>query len=112
MCHIVLVLPFISLILFLLLPFGQALTLYVLILFLCAILYWLIWRDIRRPTTTGVEGMMGAVGQVIQNGKRSHKVFVRGEIWDAHCDETLIVGESVEVVGLNRMELAVRRRQK
>ena len=63
-----------------------------------------------RPVTTGVEGMIGAVGQVIQNGKRTHKVFVKGEIWDAICDEALSVGESVEVIGLKRMELAVRKR--
>ena len=110
MCHLLLVLPFVSLILFSFLPFNQALLLYSLILLLCAIFYWLIWKDMHRPVTTGVEGMIGAVGQVIQNGKRTHKVFVKGEIWDAICDEALSVGESVEVIGLKRMELAVRKR--
>ncbi|MBI2209434.1 MAG: hypothetical protein HYU47_02360 [Deltaproteobacteria bacterium] len=97
-------------ILFSLLPLEEAAPLYSLILLFCAILYWLIWRAMRRPVTTGVEGMMGAVGQVIQNGKRTHKVFVKGEIWDAICEEALSVGESVEVIGLKRMELAVRKR--
>ncbi len=110
MCHLVLVLPFVSLILFSFLPFEQAMLLYALVLFICGLLYWLIWRDMRRPVTTGIEGMIGAVGQVIQNGKRTHKVFVKGEIWDAICDEALSVGESVEVIGLKRMELAVRKR--
>ena|SRR3990170_3476825 len=110
MCHLLLVLPFVSLILFSFLPFNQALLLYSLILLLCAIFYWLIWKDMHRPVTTGVEGMIGAVGQVIQNGKRTHKVFVKGEIWDAICDDALSVGESVEVIGLKRMELAVRKR--
>lgn len=110
MCHIFFVLPFVSLLLFWFLPFEQALALYFLILFICSIIYWLIWKDMHRPVTTGVEGMIGAVGQVIQNGKRTHKVFVKGEIWDAICDEALSVGESVEVIGLKRMELAVRKR--
>ena len=110
MCHLLLVLPLVSLILFPLLPIEVAATLYSFILLLCAILYWLIWRDMHRPLTTGVEGMIGAVGQVIQNGKRTHKVFVKGEIWDAICEEALSVGESVEVIGLKRMELAVRKR--
>ena len=110
MCHLLLVLPFVSLILFSFLPFNQALLLYSLILLLCSIFYWLIWKDMPRPVTTGVEGMIGAVGQVIQNGKRTHKVFVKGEIWDAICDGALSVGESVEVIGLKRMELAVRKR--
>ncbi|OGQ72089.1 MAG: hypothetical protein A3G94_03850 [Deltaproteobacteria bacterium RIFCSPLOWO2_12_FULL_60_16] len=110
MCHILFVLPFVSLLLFLFLPLEQAILLYFLILLICALLYWLIWRDMHRPVTTGVEGMIGAVGQVIQNGKRTHKVFVKGEIWDAICDDALSVGESVEVIGLKRMELAVRKR--
>ena len=110
MCHLLLVLPFVSLILFSFLPFNQALLLYSLILLLCSIFYWLIWKDMHRPVTTGVEGMIGAVGQVIQNGKRTHKVFVKGEIWDAICDGALSVGESVEVIRLKRMELAVRKR--
>lgn len=110
MCHLLLVLPLVSLILFWLLPIEVAATLYSFILLFCAILYWLIWKAMRRPVTTGVEGMIGAVGQVIQNGKRTHKVFVRGEIWDAICEEALSVGESVEVIGLKRMELAVRKR--
>lgn len=110
MCHIIFVLPFASLLLFLFLPFEQAMLLYALVLLICGLLYWLIWKAMRRPVTTGVEGMMGAVGQVIHNGKRTHKVFVKGEIWDAICDEALSVGESVEVIGLKRMELAVRKR--
>lgn len=110
MCHIIFVLPFASLLLFLFLPFEQAMLLYALVLLICGLLYWLIWKAMRRPVTTGVEGMMGAVGQVIDNGKRTHKVFVKGEIWDAICDEALSVGESVEVIGLKRMELAVRKR--
>jgi len=110
MCHLLLVLPLVSLILFPLLPIEVAATLYSFILLFCAILYWLIWKAMRRPVTTGVEGMKGAVGQVIQNEKRAYKVFVKGEIWDAICEEALSVGESVEVIGLKRMELAVRKR--
>ena len=110
MCHLLLVLPLVSLILFSLLPLEEAATLYSFVLLFCAILYWLIWKDMHRPVTTGVEGMIGAVGQIIQNGKRTHKVFVKGEIWDAICDGALSVGESVEVIGLKRMELAVRKR--
>jgi hypothetical protein len=63
MCHLLLVLPLVSLILFLLLPIEVAATLYSFILLFCAILYWLIWKAMRRPVTTGIEGMMGAVGQ-------------------------------------------------
>jgi membrane-bound serine protease (ClpP class) len=110
MCHILFVLPFVSLILFLLLPLEQALALYFLILLICAIFYWLIWKAMRRPVTTGIEGMIGAVGRVIQNRERADKVFVKGEIWDAICEEQVAVGESVEVIALQRMQLVVRKR--
>jgi membrane-bound serine protease (ClpP class) len=109
MCHILFVLPFVSLILFLFLPFEQALALYFLVLLICSIFYWLIWRAMRRPVTTGIEGMIGAVGRVTQNGERAHKVFVKGEMWDAVCEEQVAVGESVEVIGLKRMQLVVRK---
>ncbi|HBA40576.1 MAG TPA: hypothetical protein DCZ05_12805 [Deltaproteobacteria bacterium] len=112
MCHILLVLPFISLVLFLILPFDQAMAIYSVILFISVILYWLIWKAMRRPVTTGVEGMIGAVGQVIQNGAGSHKVFVKGEIWDAVSVEQLSVGDPVEITGLKRMQLTVRKKLK
>lgn len=109
MCHILLVLPFISLIVFWFLPFDQALMLYASIMLVCAVLYWLIWKAIRRPVTTGVEGMIGGIGKVIQTGKGSAKVFYKGEIWDAISREQLPVGQSVEITGLQRMKLIVRK---
>ena len=109
MCHILFVLPFVSLILFLFLPFEEAAILYALILVICGILYWLIWKDMRRPTATGIEGMIGGIAQVIQDGKGTGKVFFKGEIWDVICAEDLAVGESVEITGLERMKLLVRK---
>ncbi len=104
MCHLLLVLPLVSLGLFFFMPFEQALSLYILILLLCSILYWLIWRAIRRPVTTGIEGMIGGTAQVIQNGRGTAKVFFRGEIWDAICRDDLSPGASVEVTGWERLE--------
>lgn len=110
MCHILFVLPFVSLILFLWLPLEQALVLYLLVLLICSIFYWLIWKDMRRPTATGIEGMIGGIAQVIQDDKRTGKVFFKGEIWDVICKEDLAVGESVEITGLERMKLLVRKK--
>jgi membrane protein implicated in regulation of membrane protease activity len=112
MCHIFFILPIIALPLFYLLPFGQALFLYSFILLLCAIFYWLIWKDMRRPATTGKEGMVGGVGSVIQNGDGTTKVSYKGEIWDAVCEEDVSIGDLVEVTGLERMKVIVRRREK
>lgn len=110
MCHILFVLPFVSLILFLFLPFEQAAIRYAFILLICVIFYWVIWKDMRRPAATGIEGMIGGIAQVIRDGKGTGKVFFKGEIWDAICTQDLSVGESVEITGLERMKLLVRKR--
>ena len=104
MCHVIFVLPLIGLVLFWLLPLEQALLYYSLILVVCAVLYWLMWKDMQRPATTGVEGMIGGKAEVIQNGNGTLKVYSRGEVWDAISSENLSVGERVEITGVHRME--------
>jgi len=110
MCHILFLIPFFAPILFFFLPFGQALALYSFILLLCSILFWLLWKDMRRPMTTGIEGMIGGVGKVMRNGTGTAKVLYRGEIWDAICADEVSVGEFVGVTGVKGMKLTVRKR--
>jgi membrane-bound serine protease (ClpP class) len=107
MCHVFLVLPFIAPVLFLILPFDQALQLYSLILAVSVVVYWLVWKDMRTPVATGIEGMIGGVGEVIGNGTGTAKVFYKGEIWDAICREEVFAGDSVRITGLERMKLIV-----
>lgn len=108
MCHLILLVPVFGLSSFYFLPLGEASILYAAVLVPCALLYWLIWRSQCRPVTTGIEGMMGGVGQVFHRSELGAKVFYRGEIWEAMCKENLSVGESVVIVGLDRMKLVVR----
>ncbi len=108
MFHIPFLLPFIAVILFII-PFGQALMLYSLILLPCSIFYWLIWKDTRRPVTTGAEGMVGGIGKVIQNGTGTTKAFYKGEIWNAICPGAVSVDDCVEVTGLEGMKVIVRK---
>jgi len=109
MCHILLLMPFVSLVVFWLLPFEQALAIYLIILAVCSVLYWLIWKAFRRPVATGIEGMIGGIGKVIQIGEKSAKIFYKGEIWNAMCADPLSVGDSVEIARLERMTLIVRK---
>ncbi len=109
MCHLLLIMPVVSLVLFWILPFEQALTIYLLILATCAVLYWLIWKALRRPVATGIEGMIGGVGEVLQSGEKSAKIFYKGEIWNAESAERLCAGDSVEIARLERMTLIVRK---
>jgi membrane protein implicated in regulation of membrane protease activity len=109
MCHLLLLMPFASLIVFWLLPFEQALTLYLVILAVCAVLYWLIWKALRRPVATGVEGMIGGIGRVIQVGPKKAKIFYKGEIWNATSAEQISLGDSVEITRVDRMTVIVRK---
>ena len=109
MCHLLLLMPFVSLAVFWFLPFGEALTVYLAILAICALLYWLIWKALRRPVATGIEGMIGGVGNVIQIGQRSAKIFYKGEIWNAVSADPLSMGDSVEIARVERMTLVVRK---
>lgn len=112
MCHIVFVLPLVGLVLFWVLPLQQGMLFYSLILIVCALLYWLMWKDFWRPVTTGVDGMIGGKAEVIQNGNGTLKVYFRDEIWDAISSENLSLGDRVEITGAQRVEktkLLVRR---
>jgi len=109
MCHILLLMPFASLIVFWLLPFEQALAIYLVILATSAILYWLIWKALRRPVSTGIEGMIGGVGKVIQIGEKTAKIFYKGEIWDAFSADQISLGDLVEIARVERMTLIVRK---
>ena len=108
MCHILFVIALLSPILFLFLPFGEALAFNAVIWFLCLLLFWLFVKDRHRPATTGVEGMIGGVGTIISHEKGTTKVFYRGEIWDAMGADDIPVGASVTIKGLERMKLQVQ----
>ena len=60
---------------------------------------------------TGSEGMIGLEGEVVEPLAPSGVVYVEGEYWKAKCvGERIPAGESVEVLGLNKLVLEVRRK--
>ena len=109
MCHILFLLPFIALLLFFLLPSGQAIFLSIPLFLVFMWLAWVTWKDMRRPVATGIEGLMGGKAQVVSRTKDGAKVLLRGELWDAVCGDDLSVGETVRVTGFERMKLVVRK---
>jgi membrane-bound serine protease (ClpP class) len=76
--------------------------------FVFAISY-LVFRSQRSKPTLGLEGMLGAIGDVRAKLNPTGKVFVRGEYWNAEADGEIDVGEKVEVVGCHGLNLKVRR---
>ena len=57
----------------------------------------------RRKVTTGGEGMLGAVGEVREDGM----VYVEGELWRVDCDQELANGDKVRVTAIDSMRLKV-----
>lgn len=68
-----------------------------------------IGRSIRRKQTAGVSELIGLVGRATTPLAPVGRVFVRGEYWNARCDEDLPVDAAVEVIEVQGMRLRVRR---
>ncbi|MFC1963505.1 NfeD family protein [Chloroflexota bacterium] len=61
---------------------------------------------------SGSEGFMGARGKVVEPLTPVGTVMVKGELWRAKSiDDDMDVNEDVEIVGLNRLTLEVKRKE-
>jgi len=63
----------------------------------------------RRPVSTGIEGLMGEKAQVVAKTRDGAKVSLRSELWDAVSDDELTMGDTVRVTRFERMKLVVRK---
>jgi membrane-bound serine protease (ClpP class) len=61
----------------------------------------------KRPAATGAEQLIGSVAQVVDWHSPHGSVRVHGEIWAARSERTLKPGDSVRVVGRDRLTLIV-----
>ena len=72
---------------------------------------WAVLPSMRRKKVTGSEGMIGMVGEVVDSTTPNLVVRVSGEYWKAKCcDGDIENGEEVEIVGIERLKLEVRRK--
>ena len=68
--------------------------------------------SLSRKQVTGAEGMVGLVGEVVESLTTGLVIKVGGEYWQAKCpDGTVEVGEEVEIVGIDRLKLEVKRKE-
>lgn len=110
MCHLILLLPVISLPVLWLLPLPIALPMYGLGLVFALWVYVLAVKTAGRPVTTGAEGMIGERGRVMRVEGRSAMLQIHGELWFAEAaGEPLAVGETALVVGIDGLRLKARR---
>ena len=67
---------------------------------------------IRRRKLTGAEGMIGMTGKVTEPLKPVGMVKIKGEYWKAKAIEGEVeIGEDVEVVGINGLDLEVKKKR-
>jgi membrane protein implicated in regulation of membrane protease activity len=110
MCHLILVLPLAALPLLWLLPAGVSIPLYAAALVAAAWAYWLALRAMRAPVTTGVEALLHAVGTVRSLDGRRAAICLGSELWFTQPSvDPLAVGDRVEVLGMEGLQLKVRR---
>jgi membrane-bound serine protease (ClpP class) len=76
--------------------------------FVLAVSY-LVFRSQQSRPSLGMEGLVGEIGEVKSKLSPSGKIFVHGEHWNARADGDVEVGEKVEVIGYEGMNLKVRR---
>jgi membrane-bound serine protease (ClpP class) len=74
-----------------------------------AIVVYAVSRTIRRRQTAGVGELMGLIGTATTPLDPTGTVFVRGEYWTAVAEQPISEGERVEITGVERLELRVRR---
>jgi membrane-bound serine protease (ClpP class) len=74
---------------------------------------YLVFRSQKAKPTLGMEGLIGEIGEVRAKLSPSGKVFVHGEYWNAQtqADGQIDVGERVQIVGYEGMNLKVKRLQ-
>lgn len=71
----------------------------------------LIIKDFKKRSITGMEGMIGKIGEVLDWNTETQKgkVLVHGEIWSAVSETPLSKGDKIQVNELNDMLLKVKK---
>jgi membrane-bound serine protease (ClpP class) len=76
--------------------------------FVLAVSY-LVFRSHKAKPALGIEGLIGEIGVVREKLAPRGTVFVHGENWKAEASDQIEPGDKVEVVGVDRMVLRVKR---
>jgi membrane protein implicated in regulation of membrane protease activity len=109
MCHLILMLPVLGLPVFWLLPLSEALPIYGVILALSILVYVYVMRAMHQPVETGAEEILHSTGKVVEVGAKDVSVRVHSEMWRAVSAEKLKPGDLVEIVGIDGLQLRVRK---
>ncbi len=113
MHHLILFLPIFGLIVFLFLPLGLAILVYLGIVLLSGLMYWILFLAMRKHSKSGVESLVGTKAIVVSKlGPRDdaqYLVKIRGELWRANSHDDLKPGETATVLSADGLTLQVRK---
>lgn len=109
MCHLILMLPVLSLPILWLAPGSVAAPIYGVILAASVVTYFYVIRAMRRAVQTGAEGLEHEIGRVIEVDGGRARVRVHSELWSAVSKDVLREGDSVRIDKVDGLVLRVRR---
>ena len=117
-CHFLLIMPVAGLGLFAVLPLPMALSTYLVISAVSLLVpacacphadrYWITYQAMRRPVTTGAEGMLGTRAKVVTDLSPRGRIRYGGELWTAEADEPVAAGTRVTIESVDGMRVRVR----
>jgi membrane protein implicated in regulation of membrane protease activity len=107
MHHLLLLLPFLALGLFIFLPWPLALPLYLFILIGSIAAYWKALQALRQPPVMGRSTMIGDLAVVVRAEKNDVQVEYKGEIWSAVSSRPLQLEQKVIIEKVDALTLRV-----
>jgi membrane-bound ClpP family serine protease len=110
MCHVLWLLPLLGLPIFWLFDFSVALPIYLGILAVTGVIMHLTVQSMRQSPSSGIEGMQGDVAEVVEAIRYRGRVRYHNALWYASAREYIDVGETVRIIGNNRLCLLVEKR--
>lgn len=108
MCHLILLLPLISLPLFWFLPLTLAIPLYLGISAISALIYYFAIKAMLRPIETGVEALLHSTGEVVGKEGKRFRVRAQNDLWAAESTDNLQIGDRINIVAVKGLTLMVR----
>ncbi|OGO40546.1 MAG: hypothetical protein A2147_02640 [Chloroflexi bacterium RBG_16_57_8] len=113
MCHLILLLPVLSLPLFWVLPLGYALPVNVAVALISAFAYWVVMKAMRLPARDGFHSLVGSEAEVLKELPRDHAarylVRTHGELWSAYARDAFQRGDRVKITGVRGIGVVVER---
>ncbi|UTW13525.1 NfeD family protein [Marinobacterium rhizophilum] len=76
---------------------------------LLALVLGMVWRSRRQAVVSGVKALVDVTGVVEQLHDGHPLVRIRGELWQADCDEPLAPGDRVRILNVRGVRLSVHK---